>query len=65
MKDMDYGSLPGKRGKQVNQKTKGAGVKSGLSKQTSITQENTRNETTGQRPKCKKENATGPFTFKT
>lgn len=47
------------------QKTQGASVKSGLSGQEKITKKTLRGETeNGQRPKCPKEKASGPYTFK-
>lgn len=67
MKGMDYGGGSGvvhKSEKKPNQKTKGASLQSGLSSQTQITKKTARGDTTGQRPKCPKEKASGPFTFK-
>lgn len=73
MKGMDYGGNPGKNPtgpvhkteKKPNQKTKGASVKSGLSEQSQITKKTSRGETSkGQRPYCKPEKASGPYTFK-
>jgi len=48
----------------MKQKTQGASVKSGLSEQSKVAGNKLRGETTGQRPKCPKEKAKGPYTFK-